>query len=57
LGVGEVFVVAKGLATDGSDTILIIDADVDGMSDIWLKGEKGFMNGVDLAVFNSNVRA
>jgi hypothetical protein len=55
--VGEIFDIAKGLTPDGSDAILVINANVNRVSDIWLEGEKSFMDGVDLAVFNCGVGA
>jgi hypothetical protein len=57
LSVGEIFVVAEGLASNGTDAVLVVDTDVVGVGGIRLKGGKGFMNGVDFAIFNCGIRA
>jgi hypothetical protein len=57
LGVREVFIVAKGLTPNGSYAVLVIDTDVNRMSNIWLKGGEGLMDGVNFAVVDCSVGA
>jgi hypothetical protein len=57
LGIGEIFVVTEVLASGGTDAVLIVNADVDGVGDIRLKAGKGFIYAVDFANFNCGIGA